>query len=120
MDNYRFTDLPPDSVIFGKSTVMSELRGRLVRVCSTNLPILLHGESGVGKALLSRFIHNHTIGTVGPYVRVDCANSSGTLLESDPFPFVVGEHPYTSTIGPVGSEDAPIGCLLYTSPSPRD
>ena len=40
MDNYRFTDLPPDSVLFGRSTVMSELRGRLERICSTNLPIL--------------------------------------------------------------------------------
>ena len=108
----RFTDLPPDSVIFGKSTVMSELRGRLVRVCGTNLPILLHGESGVGKALLSRFIHNHTIGTVGSYVRVDCANSSGTLLEPAPFPFVVSEHPYTSTIGPASPEAVPIGTLF--------
>lgn len=112
MDNYRFTDLPPDSVLFGRSTVMSELRGRLVRICSTNLPILLHGESGVGKALLSRFIHNHAIGIVGFYTRVDCANSSGTLLESDPFPFVVNEHPYTSTIEPGSPEPAPVGTLF--------
>ena len=91
---------------------MSELRRRLVRICSTNLPILLHGESGVGKALLSRFIHNHAIGTVGSYVRVDCANSSGTLLESNSFPFVVGEHTCTSTIGPASSEGAPIGTLF--------
>ena len=81
MDNYRFTDLPPDSVIFGKSPVMLELHGRLKRICSTNLPILLHGESGVGKGLVSRFIHNHATGIVGPYLKVDCVGTSGSLPE---------------------------------------
>jgi two-component system, NtrC family, response regulator AtoC len=93
MDNYRFTDLPPDTVIFGKSTVMLELHGRLKRICSTNLPILLHGESGVGKGLVSRFIHNHATGIAGPYIKVDCVDTSGSLRQFHPSAFTPGGLP---------------------------
>ncbi len=72
---------------------MSELHGRLKRICSANVPILLHGESGVGKALLSKFVHNHAIGIIGPYMRVDCAESSRTVLDRDLFPPVLGGSP---------------------------
>ena len=89
---------------------MSELHGRLKRICSTNLPILLHGESGVGKGLLSKFIHNHAIGIIGPYMRVDCAGSSGMELDHDLFPPVLSESPSMDTdqaeksgIGSVGT-----------------
>jgi two-component system, NtrC family, response regulator AtoC len=97
MSNYPFTDIPPDSVIFGRSTVMSELYGRLKRICSTKLPILLHGESGTGKGLLSKFIHNHAIGIIGPYMRVDCAGSSRMELDHDLFPPVLSESPSMDT-----------------------
>jgi DNA-binding NtrC family response regulator len=109
MDNCRFTDLPPDSVILGKSTVMSELHQKLNRVCSANLPILLYGESGAGKGLLSKYIHNNANGVIGPYVRVDCMNSSGTLLDYDPCPFVPDR---PNTIRPESSESAPVGTLF--------
>lgn len=97
-------------MIFGKSTVMIELHGRLRRLCSTNLPILLHGESGVGKTLLSRFIHNHATGVVGPYVRVDCTSTSGGMPEPDPFACVLGRY-RTGTMEPEGSR-SPIGTLF--------
>jgi two-component system, NtrC family, response regulator AtoC len=112
MDNYRFTDLPPDSVIFGKSAVMFELHGRLKRLCSTNLPILLHGESGAGKALLSRFIHNHASGVVSAYLRVDCASSSRTWPGPDPFASVIGNYRNTSIVGTESSESGPTGTLF--------
>lgn len=108
MDTYRFTDLPPDSVIFGRSTAMCELRGRLRRICSTNLPILLQGESGVGKALLSRFIHNRASGTVGTYLRVDCAANSSASPESDPFLQVAANHDGAET---TPQEDPTHSCL---------
>ncbi len=76
---------------------MSELYGRLKRICSTKLPILLRGESGVGKGLLSKFIHNHAIGIVGPYMRVDCAGCSGMELDHDLFPPVLSEAPIMDT-----------------------
>ena len=104
MDNYRFLDLPPDSVIFGKSAVMSELHRRLDRLSNTSLPILLHGESGAGKALLSRYIHNQSTGSVGPYVRVSCNDSAGALPGSNPFSSALNEDPELSTFLTSGSQ----------------
>ena len=52
-DNNRLTDLPPDSVIFGKSFLMVELEANVRRLLGTKLPILLQGESGTGKSVLS-------------------------------------------------------------------
>src|SRR5271157_683469 len=84
VDNNRLTDLPPDYVIFGKSVLMLELEAKMKRVLGTNLPILLRGESGTGKGVLSKFIHNHSANIVGPYVRVNCARVSGTWVEVSP------------------------------------
>lgn len=68
----------PDSVLFGASDVMQELKGKLLRVCRTTVPVLLQGEVGVGKGTLSRFIHSHSAGALGPYVRITCAALCGS------------------------------------------
>jgi DNA-binding NtrC family response regulator len=75
----------PDSVLFGISQVMQELRSRLSRICATTVSVLLQGEVGVGKGVLSRFIHSHSTGVVGPYVRVNCAALSCESADKNPF-----------------------------------
>ncbi len=91
---------------------MSGLYGRLKRICSTNLPVLLHGEGGVGKRLLSKFIHNHAIGIIGPYMRVDCAGSSGMELDRDLFLPVLSEPPSMDTEQAETSEVDSVGTLF--------
>ena len=84
-DTTRIQDcdgLPPESVIFGSTDVMLELRRKVQRVSTTNLPILLRGESGVGKNLLSRYIHNNSSGAAGAYMRLNCTIMSSSLLDS--------------------------------------
>lgn len=81
MANNQLTDLPPHSVIFGKSAPMAGLESKVRRILGASFPILLQGESGTGKSVLSKFIHNHSDDIVGPYLRVNCASNSGTLLE---------------------------------------
>ncbi len=81
MDNNLPTGLPPDTVIFGKSALMLDLKAKLRRILGTNLPILLQGESGTGKRVLSKYIHKHSENIVGSYLSVDCASNSDTLLE---------------------------------------
>lgn len=112
MGNNYLTDLPPDSIIFGKSSLMLELQGKMQRVLSTNLPVLLQGESGTGKRILSKFIHNNSKNIVGSYVRVNCANDSGTLLESLPFTIVPDNGQPSSTSLPFGLDLSSLGTLL--------
>jgi DNA-binding NtrC family response regulator len=75
----RFSDLPPEMVLFGKSLAMRELKQKLVRICSSSIAVLLQGEVGVGKSVLSRFIYKHSSWPRGPYIRVNCPGLRGSL-----------------------------------------
>ena len=68
-------DLLPESVLFGRSSSMLDLREKLTRFCSAGVPILLQGEAGVGKGTLSAFIHRHWFSLHGSYARLSCAST---------------------------------------------
>lgn len=83
-------EMPPDSIIFGKSDGMQALRQRLDKVASANVPVLINGESGTGKDIIARMIHSHSPWRTGPYVKVNCPAIPGTLLESELFGYEKG------------------------------
>ena len=64
---------------------MQQMRRKLTRICPTTVSVLLQGEVGVGKSLISRFIHSHSPGITGPYVSVNCAALSDPSLDKDRF-----------------------------------
>lgn len=107
----RFTSLPPDSVIFGESVAMRELHRRLLRICGTNVPILLQGEGGVGKNLLSRFIHNQSV-CVGPYARINYASASGVMFGSDALPVAEGQPGFIAASAPSSVDFSSTGTLF--------
>jgi transcriptional regulator with GAF, ATPase, and Fis domain len=61
------------------------LPGTLRRVAPTDLPILLEGETGVGKEVLTNLVHRWSRRAGGPLVKVHCAALSETLLASELF-----------------------------------
>jgi two-component system response regulator AtoC len=83
-------EMPPDSIIFGKSDGMQALRQRLDKVASANVPVLINGESGTGKDIIARMIHSRSPWRTGPYVKVNCPAIPGTLLESELFGYEKG------------------------------
>ncbi|MGH9528501.1 MAG: sigma-54 interaction domain-containing protein [Terriglobales bacterium] len=83
-------EMPPDVVVFGKSEAMQTLRGRLEKIASANVPILIEGESGTGKDIIARMIHTGSPWRTGPYVKVNCPAIPGTLLESELFGYEKG------------------------------
>jgi two-component system response regulator GlrR len=81
-------DLWPDDhfgSLIGRSNVMRELFATLARVAPTDASVLIQGETGTGKELVAREIHERSLRATGPLVVVDCAALPETLLESELF-----------------------------------
>ncbi|SOC07948.1 nif-specific transcriptional activator NifA [Rhodobacter maris] len=78
---------PPVSIdgIIGSSPAISEVVAQVRRVAGTKTPVLLRGESGTGKELFARAVHSQSPRAKGPFIRVNCAALSETLLESELF-----------------------------------
>jgi DNA-binding NtrC family response regulator len=71
--------------LIGSTAAMRTLRTRIERVAHTDFTILLEGESGVGKELVARQIHDLSTRRAGPFVAINCAALVETLLEAELF-----------------------------------
>jgi two-component system response regulator AtoC len=86
----RSSHLPPIPIIFGSSPAMQTIRQKLDKIASSGVPILIQGDSGTGKGVLARFIHNRSAAPDAAFVKVNCAAIPGTLLESELFGYEKG------------------------------
>ena len=73
------------SEIYGDSASMQEVRERISRVAPTNATVLITGETGTGKELVARAIHRNSPRSTKPFIAVNCAAFTETLLESELF-----------------------------------
>ena len=75
----------PSSDIIGHSSVMQDVFGLVAQVADSNTTVLIHGETGTGKELIARAIHQKSPRLRGPLVQVNCAAIPDTLIESELF-----------------------------------
>jgi len=73
------------AALVGESAAMVELRRQLAAVAEIGSTLLLTGETGTGKGLAARLVHRLSQRAVRPFVHVDCAALSPTLVESELF-----------------------------------
>jgi transcriptional regulator with PAS, ATPase and Fis domain len=71
--------------VIGSTPAIQALRSKVERVAGTDFTVLLEGESGVGKELVARQIHELSRRRQGPFVAVNCAALVETLLEAELF-----------------------------------
>jgi transcriptional regulator with GAF, ATPase, and Fis domain len=74
-----------ETQLIGDSPVMKEIERQISLVAPTNATVLIRGESGVGKELVARAIHALSPRREGPFVCLNCAAITETLLESELF-----------------------------------
>jgi transcriptional regulator with PAS, ATPase and Fis domain len=84
---FKFLRSRPDGAapIIGSSRAIRSLRERIERVAATDFTILIEGESGSGKELVARQIHDLSRRRRGAFVAVNCAAIVETLLEAELF-----------------------------------
>jgi DNA-binding NtrC family response regulator len=93
---FREADLgrPREQGVFGPavgaSPAMTQLFGLLERVAPSDSTVLLLGETGTGKDVLARALHQHSRRASGPFVVVDCGAVAPSLIESELFGHVRG------------------------------
>ncbi len=73
------------AVRLGRGEKMRAVWDLVPRVARTNATIMLRGESGVGKEVVARAIHDASLRAAQPFVKVNCAALPGELLESELF-----------------------------------
>lgn len=76
---------PPDkggTPIIGEHPLMQRLLQQAARYAKSKAPILIVGETGTGKELLARWIHEHSGRSQGPWIAVNCATLKPELAES--------------------------------------
>ncbi len=71
--------------IVGESTKMQDVYKIIERIASTNVTILVRGETGTGKELIAAAIHKRSNRANEPFVKINCAAITETLLESELF-----------------------------------
>jgi two-component system, NtrC family, response regulator AtoC len=71
--------------LIGRSRCIREVRERVETLARGNLPLLIRGETGTGKELVARLIHQRSARSAGPFVPVNCAAIPEPLLESELF-----------------------------------
>ena len=71
--------------LLGKSAIMRDVLDLAEKVAATDATVLLRGESGTGKSLLARGIHDASARCNGPFVIVNCGALPESLLESELF-----------------------------------
>ena len=72
-------------MMVGESEVMQKLRADVARVGATNFTVLVEGESGVGKELVARSLHQMSPRRRGPFVAINCAALVESLVEAELF-----------------------------------
>ena len=69
----------------GQSEALNQFQTRLMEVASTDLSVLILGETGVGKGLAARVLHEQSAHNGGPFIQVNCGALSQTLIDSELF-----------------------------------
>ena len=78
-------DLPGEAVIFGSTSAMREIRGKIGCFLSNDLPVLIEGESGTGKEVMAKFLHTRSDRRDAPFIKLNCAAIPLQLLETEIF-----------------------------------
>src|SRR2546422_319482 len=108
----QFDQSPGQADILSSNPRMVRIKEIAKQVADTDVPVLILGESGVGKEVVARYIHGQTGRRDKPFVKVNCAALPHDLLESELFGYERGAFTGALRDKPGKFELADKGCIL--------
>jgi len=99
--------------IIGRSTALRQALERAQHLADLDVPVLLQGETGVGKEIFARAIHENRQRTKGPFVAVNCGGLPRDILASELFGYVDGAFTGAKRSGMIGKIEAARGGTLF-------
>ncbi|HEX5638565.1 MAG TPA: sigma-54 dependent transcriptional regulator [Burkholderiaceae bacterium] len=88
--NAAAPDVPALARLTGDAPAMQQLRAMILRLANSMAPVTIHGESGSGKELAARAIHDASSRRLQPFVPVNCGAIPETLMEAEFFGYRKG------------------------------
>ncbi len=95
------------------SKVMDSIKDRILRIADTDLSVLIHGESGVGKEVIAKVVHNASKRKEKPFVKINCGLIPENLLESELFGYERGAFTGADKKGKIGKVELANGGTLF-------
>jgi DNA-binding NtrC family response regulator len=88
--HFRETQKRGGATIIGEKTTLQKLLGQAQRAAAASVSVLITGETGTGKEVLARFIHQSGPRSNKPFIAINCAAIQATMLESELFGYEAG------------------------------
>jgi len=112
INELRMADNMSSEIIY-KSSEMGKVINTAIIVAKVNSNVLITGESGTGKGLVSQLIHENSNRKDKPYLRIDCGSLPESLIESELFGYEPGSFTGASTSGKIGLLEVASGGTLF-------
>lgn len=109
---YALSESEQDDKVVAKDPCTRSLLSLAKRVAQSPATVMLTGESGCGKEVIARFIHQHSLRSAKPFVAINCAAIPENLLETTLFGYEKGSFTGAAQAQPGKFEQAQGGTLL--------
>jgi two-component system response regulator PilR (NtrC family) len=83
--------------LLGESQAMRDIRSKIAKLARSQAPVYIHGESGAGKELVARLIHQQSARSDKPFIAINCGAIPHELMESEFFGHKKGS--FTGAVG---------------------
>ncbi len=104
---------PFSDKIIAKSNVMNNILEKAARVSNVDSPLILLGESGVGKEVIAKYIHESSNRSKKPFIKVNCGAIPAELLESELFGYMAGAFTGSNRTGKPGMFELANGGTIF-------
>ncbi|MEG2139765.1 MAG: sigma 54-interacting transcriptional regulator [Bilophila sp.] len=105
--------IPPVAGIVCQSQAMADIMRTIQKLAEVDTSILITGESGVGKNVVAKLMHQFSKRSAGPFVEINCAGIPDALLESELFGYEYGAFTGARTKGKLGRIELASGGTLF-------